>query len=185
VSDRPKAPLTTTTSIWPAAAVLGIAVVMLVVFMLINAVSDQSVTTTTTVPTVVGGLAKSPNANALSYCLHTSEIPTNITGAFIVPVTTTIEPGANIPNAGAGDFDCYQPLSTTTNSGSLLAFYATQLEARGWSLFSRGASNGRPQSLFQKGGNDGFYWVVGITVNTTSNGRVHWTYRIYQNSESI
>jgi hypothetical protein len=185
VSDRPKAPLTTTTSIWPAAAVLGIAVVMLVVFMIINAASDQGVTTTTTVPTVVGGLVKAPNADALTYCRTTSEIPSNIVGAFVVPANTTIEPGSNIPNSGAGDYDCYQPLSTATTSGSLLAFYATQLEARGWSLFSRGASNGEPQSLFQKGGTDGFYWVVGVTVNSASNGRVHWTYRIYQNSESI
>ena len=185
MSDRPKAPLTTTTSILPAAAVLGIAVAMLVIFIVINAVSDQGVTTTTTVPTVVGGLAKAPNADVLSYCRNTSEIPSNIVGAFVVPVTTTTEPGSNIPNAGAGDFDCYQPLSTKATSGSLLAFYATQLEARGWSLFSRGASNGKPQSLFQKGGTDGFYWVVGVTVTTTTNDRVHWTYRIYQNSESI
>ena len=185
MSERPQAPLTTTTSIWPAAAVLGIAVAMLAVFILINAVADQGVTTTTTVPIVVGGLAKAPNADALSYCRHTSEIPANIEGAFVVPVTTVPAPGANIPNAGAGDFDCYQPLTTTASSGSLLAFYATQLEARGWGLFSHGASNGKPQSLFQKAGTDGFYWVVGVTVNTSTNGTLHWTYRIYQNSESI
>ena len=91
MSDRPQAPLTTTTSIWPAAAVLGIAVAMLAVFMIINAVADRGVTTTTTVPTVVGGLAKAPNADALAYCHHTSEIPANIAGAFIVPARTTME----------------------------------------------------------------------------------------------
>ncbi len=102
-----------------------------------------------------------------------------------MPVGTTATKGGNIPNAGAGDFDCYQPLVTMTNSGSLLKFYKTQLEPRGWSLFSQGSSSGSPQSLFQKAGNDGFYWVVGITVTTSSNHSVKWTFRIYQNSETV
>ena len=168
MSDQPKAPLTTTTSIWPAAAVLIVAVVMLGVFMLINLVADQGVSSsTTTVAVVVGGLDVAPTNVALDYCRHTSEIPTNV------------------PNAGAGDFDCYQPLITRASAGSLLNFYAAHLESLGWNLFSHGASNGSPQSLFQKAGNDGFYWVVGITVNSVQGANVHWTYRIYQNSQTI
>ena len=89
------------------------------------------------------------------------------------------------PNAGAGDFDCYQPLVTTTNSASLLKFYKSQLEVRGWNLFSQGSSKGSPQSLFQKAGNDGFYWVVGITITKSSHNLVDWTFRIYQNSETV
>ena len=61
-------------------------------------------------------------------------------------------------------------------------FFDAQLEARGWSLFSKGASNGEPQSLFQKAGSDGFYWEVGVTVTKTSASTVYWTFRIYQNS---
>ena len=57
VSDEPRPPLTTTTSIWPAAGVLIFAVVVLAVFMVINLISDQGVSTTpTTLPVVVGGL---------------------------------------------------------------------------------------------------------------------------------
>ena len=186
MSDHPKAPLTTTTSIWPAAGVLGVAVVMLVIFMLINLIADPGVAPTpTTLPLVVGGLAKSPSASVLDYCTHNSEIPSNIRDVFVVPVGTNSQPGANIPNAGAGDFDCYQPLITRANSASLLAFYSSQLEARGWSLFSHGASNGSPQSLFQKAGNDGFYWVAGVTATKSRNGSVYWTFRIYQNSETV
>ena len=186
MSDQPKAPLTTTTSIWPAAAVLGVAAVMLVVFLFINLVADPGVAPTpTTLPLVVGGLTKSSSATVLDYCIHNSEIPSNITDVFVVPVGTVSKPGANIPNAGAGDFDCFQPLVTHANSASLLAFYSSQLETRGWSLFSHGASNGTPQSLFQKAGNDGFYWVAGITVTRSRGGSVDWTFRIYQNSETI
>lgn len=186
MSDRPKAPLTTTTSIWPAAAVLITAVVMLVVFLSINLVADKGVTpSTTTIPVVVGGLKTNPTSSALAYCTHNSVIPSNISSVFVVPVRTSTQIGANIPNTGAGDFDCYQPLLTRTNSGALLNFYAAQLGARGWNLFSKGASNGAPQLLFQKAGNDGFYWIVGITVNKVTNVHVHWTFRIYQNSQTI
>ena len=186
MSEEPRAPLTTTTSIWPAAGVLIFAVVVLIVFMVINLVSDQGVNTTATpVPVVVGGLAKAPSAAVLDYCTSASEIPSNIVDVFVVPVGTTATSGGKIPNAGAGDFDCYQPLVTTTNSGSLLEFYKSQLEARGWSLFSRGSSSGSPQSLFQKAGTDGFYWVVGITVTTSSAHATKWTFRIYQNSETV
>jgi hypothetical protein len=186
VSDEPRAPLTTTTSIWPAAGVLIFAVVVLASFMIINLVSDQGVKVTpTTLPVVVGGLAISPSHAVLDFCTSASEIPSNIDDVFIVPKGTTSLSGGNVPNAGAGDFDCYQPLVTTTNSASLLKFYKSQLEVRGWNLFSEGASNGSPQSLFQKAGNDGFYWVVGITVTKSSDNDVHWTFRIYQNSETV
>jgi hypothetical protein len=186
MSDQPKAPLTTTTSIWPAAGVLLLAVAMLVVFMVINFASDQTVTTTkATIPVVVGGLNIAKGSDALDYCKGQSEIPSNINDAFIVPVGTVSTSGGDIPNAGAGDFDCYQPLTSPTNSGSLLAFYSSELEARGWNVFSHGASNGSPQTLFQKAGNDGFYWVVGVTVTKTAHNLIDWTFRIYQNSETI
>ena len=186
MSDEPRAPLTTTTSIWPAAGVLIFAVVVLAVFMVINLISDQGVSTTaTTVPVVVGGLQLSPSSTVLKFCTSASEIPTNIHDVFIVPKGTTNTSRGNIPNAGAGDFDCYQPLVTSANSASLLKFYKSQLEARGWSLFSQGSSSGSPQSLFQKAGNDGFYWVVGITVTKSAGSVVDWTFRIYQNSETV
>ncbi len=186
VNDTPRAPLTTTTSIWPAAAVLIIAVAMLAIFLLLNLATNQGVTpTSTTLPVVVGGLAPAPSNAPLDYCRHTSEIPSNIAGAFLVPTGTRSVPGGNIPNAGAGDFDCYQPLVTPANSASLLAFYAAQLETRGWNLFSHGASNGAAQSLFQKAGSDSFYWIIGITVNRSTGANVHWTFRIYQNSVAI
>jgi hypothetical protein len=186
MSDQPKAPLTTTTSIWPAAAVLLLAVAMLLVFMVINLASDQTVTKTkTTIPVVVGGLNIASSSSALDYCKSQSEIPTNIDDGFIVPVGTKSLKGGNTPNLGAGDFDCYQPLSSPTNSGSLLAFYSSELVARGWDVFSHGASNGAPQTLFQKAGNDGFYWVIGVTVTKSAHDLVDWTFRIYQNSETI
>ncbi len=69
MSDEPKPPLTTTTSIWPAAGVLLLAVAMLFVFILINFASDQGVTKVkTTIPLVVGGLNIATSSSALQYC---------------------------------------------------------------------------------------------------------------------
>ncbi|MGC1419229.1 MAG: hypothetical protein WA786_03805 [Acidimicrobiales bacterium] len=186
MSDAPKPPLTTTTSILPAAAVLILAVVVLASFMIINIVSNQGVTTTTTtVPSVVGGLGTQPSSIILRNCQQPDNPPADISSALFVPATTQSTGPAQLPNEGAGDFDCYRPLVTDATSGDLLSYYTTQLEARGWSLFSNGASGGAPQELFQKGGSDGFYWVVGITVTASSASSTKWTYTIYQNSETI
>jgi hypothetical protein len=186
VNDDIKPPLTTTTSIWPAAAVLVLAVVVLFVFMGINIISNQGVsTTTTTIPVVVGGLGTDTASVVLQNCHQGTNPPSDIANALLVPVGTRSTGPTVLPNEGAGDFDCYRPLATTTNASSLLAYYAAHLEALGWNLFSTGASNGSPQSLFQKGGSDGFYWVVGITVKSSTKTDTDWTFRIYQNSETI
>jgi len=72
VSDEPRAPLTTTTSIWPAAGVLIFAAVVLGVFMVINLISDQGVTKTpATVPVVV---AASPRLRRRRYST-TARVP--------------------------------------------------------------------------------------------------------------
>ena len=191
MSDAPnpsKPPLTTTTSLWPAAAVLGIAVLTLLTFLVINLVSDQGVTKeTTTIPVVVGGLQRDANpGKALQYCLQSEEVPANIDDAFIVPENTVPRSGANTPDLGAGDFDCIQPMATAhTNGASIINFFNAQLGARGWDLFSKGAPNGDPQSLYQKAGTDGFYWEVGVTITKSSASSVDWTFQIYQNSETV
>ena len=186
MSETPKAPLTTTTSLWPAAIVLGTGVIMLVVFMAINIIAGQGVApTTTTLAVVVGGLQTDPTNHVLALCDDPTNVPSNIMNAFVVPTQTHARGAGRILNAGAGDFDCSQPLWTRTSGSALLAFYQAQLETRGWSLFSHGTSNGGPESLFQRAGNDGFYWVVGITVASPSTNQSNWTFRIYQNSQTI
>ncbi|HWD96694.1 MAG TPA: hypothetical protein VG246_09765 [Acidimicrobiales bacterium] len=187
-SPAPKPPVTTTTSIWPAAAILGLAVVMLGVFLLVDFVTSKGVVPPpTTIPTVVGGLTRDTDPGpALKYCLQSEEVPSNIDSAFVVPVSTVPRSGANTPDLGAGEYDCYEPMSTANaTSGAILSFFNAQLEARGWSLFSKGASNGEPQSLFQKAGSDGFYWEIGVTVTKSSSSKVDWTFEIYQNSDTV
>lgn len=184
----PKPPVTTTTSIWPAAAILGLAVVMVGVFLLVDFVTSKGVVPPpTTIPVVVGGLTRDANPGpALKYCLQSEEVPSNLDSAFIVPDSTVPRSGANTPDLGAGEYDCYEPMSTANaTSSQLISFFNAQLEARGWSLFSQGASNGDPQSLFQKAGSDGFYWEIGITVTKSTSSHVDWKFEIYQNSDTV
>ncbi|MGA7834953.1 MAG: hypothetical protein WCA31_07050 [Acidimicrobiales bacterium] len=187
-SPAPKPPLTTTTSLWPAGAILGLAILMLGVFLLVNFLTSKGVVPPpTTVPVVVGGLARNPDPGpALTYCLQGQEVPSNLDSAFVVPVDTVPRRGANTPDLGAGEFDCYEPMTTTNASGgAVITFFNSELGARGWSLFSTAASNGHPQSLFQKAGSDGFYWEIGITVTKSTSTRTNWTFEIYQNSDTV
>ena len=186
MSDASKPPLTTTTSILPAMAVLIIAVVTLVTFLAINFIANPRVTTSsTTVPIVVGALPIDSASTVLHGCAQAGSPPGNIVGSLIVPVRTTPAGATLHPNGGAGDYDCLRQLATTASPGELLGFYSAQLQAQGWSLFSRGSSHAVAQLLFQKAGSDTFYWIVGVTVTAVHGPSSLWTFRIYQNSSSL
>ncbi|MDE3222836.1 MAG: hypothetical protein KGL79_05330 [Acidobacteriota bacterium] len=187
MSEDLRPPLTTTTSLWPAGAVLGLALIVLVGFMLVNVIASPRVQRTpTTVAVVVGGLALSPTSPARQLCNATESIPANVLSGLVNPVNSVVRRGGLIINQGAGDFDCVEPFSTSDASPSaILGFYEGQLTTRGWSLFSQGTSSGAPQSLFQKAGSDGFYWIIGVTVTGHGATSTSWKLRLYQNSETI
>jgi hypothetical protein len=185
VNDEVKPPLTTTTSILPAAAVLGVAVVTLIVFLAINFIANPRVKgTATTLPVIVGGLTTEAG-HLLAGCEQAGSPPANIAAGLLVPVTTVTTAAPSHPNGGAGDYDCVETLRTTASSAKVLGYYGAQLPARGWDLFSRGSSTGQAQLLFQKAGSDTFYWVVGVTVQRVVGTATYWSFRIYQNSSAI
>ena len=186
MSDAPKPPLTTTTSIVPAMTVLLVAIVTLVVFLAINLIANPTVKkTTTTVPIVVGTLSTQPHSPLLRSCQQAGNPPADIAAALFVPISTQATAPASHPNGGAGDYDCLRTLLTLAPSAQLLGYYRAQLEARGWHLFSHGSSTGGPQLLFQKAGSDTFYWIIGVTVTKRVGATSYWTFRIYQNSSAI
>ena len=184
MNDEIKPPLTTTTSLWPAATVMLVAIGMLAVFLILNAATNKAVSTTpTTIPIVVGEIATDSSSMLLNNCTQYGTMPSNIIPALIVPVGTTSGGNNRIPNAGAGDYDCIKPLVTSASYKDVLGFYKAHLAALGWNLFSKGASNGAPQYLFQKSGLDSFYWIIGITVTSpTSPADTNWKFRVYQHS---
>ena len=187
MTEKPRPPLTTTTSLWPAGAVLILAVVVLVGFMLVNVIASPRVQQTpTTIAIVVGGLDLASTSPARALCDATQSIPANVLTGVLNPTKSTLRPGGLIINQGAGDFDCVAPFVTAEASPEqLLGFFRGQLSARGWRLFSSGTSSGAPQSLFQKSGSDGFYWIIGVTITKHLASSTSWKFRLYQNSETI
>ncbi len=189
VSDTPRPPLTTTTSIWPAAMIAVVGVTLLAVFLLVDWVTSRPVVTPSgPVPVVVGGLAiEQPLAAGLTYCNQPLEVPQDLVSGFVFPVGTTPRPGSNTPNLGAGDFDCVENLATAhATSGEVLGFYRAHLPVLGWSLFSTSPSpTGHPQYLFQRSSSDGFYWEIGVTIRASTPGHVRWSFTLFQNSQTV
>lgn len=188
MSADSRPPLTTTTSIWPAAVVGLVAIGMLVVFTLINVLFDQGVrTTSSTTVIVVDALAPASRSPVATLCEVSGTVPSNIASGLFVPRQTTMTHTAAIVNQGAGDFDCQATLRTRRASGAdILTFYNARLANRGWHLFSQGgAVQGHEESLFQKAGSDGFYWILGVTTESTVHGVAQWRLRLYQNSSTI
>jgi len=183
MNEEIKPPLTTTTSLWPAASVIIVAVSMLAGFLILNAATNTSVATPTTIPIIVGGLATDDASTLLSNCTQYGTMPTNIIPALLVPVGTSSAGDNKVRNAGAGDYDCIKPLTTTAPFSDVLGFYKAHLAALGWNLFSSGSTSGTPQYLFQKSGLDSFYWIIGITVTSpASQTKTNWKFRVYQHS---
>ena len=175
-------PLTTTTSIKPAATVLAIAVGTLLLFTSVNLITSPRVATTTTIPVVVGALPVDTTSTALSGCELPGNPPTDITDSLVVPQLTSPVGGPTWKGQGAGGFDCSQKLDTGAAITDVLAFYKAHLVARGWKLFSEGpaAKTGQQQLLFQRAGSDSFYWIAGFTVTASADGATNYTMRLYQ-----
>ena len=185
--NDPRPPLSTTTSLWPAAAVLLTGAAMLVIFTLINTLGDRGVQKVQVPPTVyvVGGLIRDYANTAAHACEQNQNPPADIASSLILPEGTTQLSGPVFANQGAGDFDCRIEFSTVHSPSEVLAFYKNSIGLQGWNLFSRTSSTGKPQYLFQKAGTDGFYWILGITINSSQTQKSRWTLRIYQNSGQI
>lgn len=185
MSDEARPPLTTTTSILPAMAVLIVAAVTLVVFIVINfAAGSSPAPSTGSTPVIVGGLGTAPG-DLLGGCRQPGNPPGDIATALRVPVTTAVTTPAAVTNAGAGDFTCAAGLRSDATPGRVLGYYRDQLGALGWALFSSAPSHGRAQLLFQKAGSDGFYWELGVTIGRSRAASTDWTFALYQNSSSI
>jgi hypothetical protein len=176
-------PLSTTTSIKPAAIVLAIATATLVLFTGVGLITNPRVATTTTTPIfVVGALAADPASPALSACELPGNPPSDITSSLTVPVDTVARGAALWKGKGAGGFDCTQRVRTLHGAVDVLAFYKAHFVARGWKLFSEGPSykSAAQQLLFQKAGSDTFYWIAGITVDESTASSTTYTIRLYQ-----
>ena len=102
-------PLSTTTSIKPAAIVLAIASATLVLFTGVGLITNPRVATTTTAPVyVIGTLERDRNATALSACELPGNPPADVVASLSIPIDSTARGAALWKGKGAGGFDCTQ-----------------------------------------------------------------------------
>ncbi len=181
MSDQsvPRPPLTTTTSIKPAATVLIAAIVMLGVFILINVIFDSGVAPTPSTVFIAGGLTVDPHSAVLEGCRTNGLPPKDIAAALIVPKGTI---GHGSVSMIGSAYDCSRRLSTAHSQSLVLGFYRNELTAMKWQLFSTQASahGGGEQMLFSRGGSDTFNWILGVTINSHAASSATWTLRLYQ-----
>ncbi|HUD70138.1 MAG TPA: hypothetical protein VMQ40_07855 [Acidimicrobiales bacterium] len=171
-------------SILPAASVLGLAVLTLVLVLTANAF-DSSIITPTTAPVIIGAL---PSASAAAdtslfpQAVQDGVPPANIASALIAPKATTRIRALDTGGLGTGDYDRATSFSVAAPRARLFGFYRSNLEALGWKLISTGAApaGGGDELLFLKGGTDGWYWETGVIAQPTTSGRTVFTFRIFQ-----
>jgi hypothetical protein len=164
-------------SMRPAMIVLGLAVLIIVLFVgLALATSSQPapVRKSGGVVSVTGSSLKAaPAAVALAPIISLGQPPNNVVNAVDIPVGAVRTSSLN--NAGqSGQYDSQITLRSDASQGALLAFYASDMKSQGWQIFDRGPASNDPNALEVLGklaGTDGYYWEMGVTVQATSFGK--------------
>jgi hypothetical protein len=183
-------------SIRPAMIVVGLAVLIVAVFVTLAILSSHSPAPvkTSAAPSVVPGstLRAEPAADALKPIVGSGEPPSNIVNAVSVPVGSVRISHQNNA-AGAGQFDAQVTLRSADSQGALLAFFAATMHQDGWQVFDKGAAANNPGALEVLGklaGTDGYYWEMGATIPPTTfghgappAGETHFTVRLLQQND--
>jgi hypothetical protein len=184
-------------SMRPAMIVLGLALLILVVFVTIGLLSARA-----PVPVKVGGapsavqgttLRAESAAGLLSPIVKAGEPPTNIRNAVSVPVGSQRLSHKDNSANGAGTFDSQVVFRSDASQGALLSFFAADMKRQGWQVFDRGPAADDPGALEVLGklaGSDGYYWELGATVSPTTfgpggpaHGQTNFTVRLLQEQD--
>ena len=180
-------------SLRPAMIVVGLAALILVLFVTIGIVSTQSpaaVRHSKTEEAVPGvSLRAVQAARSLSQIASGGEPPNNILNAVDLPAGS-VRVSHQINTAGAGQYDAQVTFSSTDSQAALIAFYAADMKSQGWQISDKGAARNDPGALEVLGklaGSDGYYWQMGATVNATTfpaggppRGTTNFTVRLFQ-----
>ncbi len=177
----------------PAMIVVGLAALILVVFVTIGIVSSQSPAAVKHSATPVGvpgvTLRALPAAGSLSPILGGGEPPNNIVNTAAVPVGSVRLSHKN-NSAGAGQYDAQVTFRSDESQAALVAFFAADMKLQGWQISDQGPARNEPGALEVLGklaGSDGYYWEMGATVDATTfpsggppRGTTQFTVRLFQ-----
>ncbi len=163
-------------SIRPAMVVLGLAVLILGLFITLGLVTSTRVAPvrTSSAPSRVPGSALRAVAGAdpLAPIVGGGQPPSDVLNAVFVPSGSVRLSSAN-DSASAGQYDKEVTLRSSASQGALLTFFANDMRLEGWQIFDRGPAVHDPGALEVLGkiaGSDGYYWEMGATVSATTFG---------------
>jgi hypothetical protein len=166
------------TGIGPAMTVLALAVVILLVFAIAAVVTNGGNPTATPsrpdTPVKVPGtsLLAIPGANALKAIEQSGLPPANIVRAVSVPEGAVVV-SSQSNSAGSGQYDEQVQLSVHASQLDVFNFFAAQMPAWHWSVFSKGPAQNQPgtiEVLGKQAGEDGWFWEMGAVVSPTTFG---------------
>lgn len=177
----------------PAMIVVGLAALIIVVFVTIGIVSTQSPAAikhsdaALSVPGVA--LQAVPAATLLKPIVRAGEPPNNVLNAVSVPAGSSRVSHQN-NSGGADQYDSQVVFRSDDSQAALLDFFAADMKLQGWQVFDKGAAANNPGALEVLGklaGSDGFYWEMGATVSPTTfskggppRGTTEFTVRLFQ-----
>jgi hypothetical protein len=181
----------------PAMIVLGLAGLILVVFVAIAIITSQAPATVRNgaASSAVAGSALTARAAtaALSPIVRPGEPPTNIVNAVSIPLGS-VRVAHQDNSVPTGQYDSQVTLRSDDSQAALLAFYAADMRLQGWQVFDRGPASNHPGALEVLGklaGSDGYYWELGVTVSATTftpngppRGVTDFTVRLLQLSDA-
>lgn len=158
-----------------AAVVLGIAVVLLAVFIVAGILTtpkprvEKSPNRSSLVPG--SSLYAFPANKTLRPIEHPGEPPNNILNAITLPVGIRSLKTNLINDSETGQFYGQMEFSVPATQTDVINFYRTEMRVNKWSIFSsqvtQHPTNGF-QLLAKKAGTDGWYWEMGATVYPTN-----------------
>jgi len=171
----------------PALAVLGIAVLIVVVGVVASVLTSSSGTTLSIHQITIPGGATvplTPAATALKSIVDAGQPPADIIGNLAVPSGSTVVRTLNV-DQGAGQYDRTVVLRTGLSSDEVGDLYRTLLPRLGWKVTDRGSpATGTATGtviLFKRGSSDSYYWEVGATVSpTTSTGSTTFSLEVFE-----
>ena len=186
-------------SMRPAMIVLGLAVLILVVFVAIGILSSQS-------PAPVNA-ELGPTAGARASPCGPCPAADLLSPIVAVGRATDEHPSTPFPSRWArcgsrtgttarqaGQFDSQVAFRSDDSQGALLAFFAADMKLQGWQVFDRGPAANDPGALEVLGklaGSDGYYWEMGAVIPPTTfsaggpaHGQTDFTIRLFQVSDA-
>lgn len=152
----------------PAALVLGIGLVILIAFSVGAALSNGATSHPATHPQASAGSLHALHTEApLSVIEQNGQPPSNVIEAIAIPRSAT-RTGTTNPGLGAS-YDEGVSFTIRASQASVLAFYRAEMRYLGWRTVTSGSARGGGRQIVgQLGGDDGFYWQLGVTVSAST-----------------